>query len=321
MNILEFAQEAGVSTATVSRAFHEPDKLRPETRDHILALAQEKGYYPSPSGRALKRGRHDVLGVVWPLEVEGAEAEFAQRILAALTRHLVAHDLDLLVCPVNRREPATITHARRTLQRSRCDAWILLYPRAGDELVEALAQSQKPVVCLMGALPEHPDWKSVRLDQRGWMEDALRRLKAAGCRRPVFFGPRENEPDHALRLAAFLELAPRSGPKTPAVWVPDATALRHLLTAGEADAILGADDQAALTALDLCRELQLPVPRKIKVAGIDDSTRASFVRPTLSSYRQPLDEMAGCAVELALGSRRRSRLFTATFIPRESLPG
>ena len=136
----------------------------------------------------LKQGRHDVLGVIWPLEVEGAEAGFAQRILASFTRHLVTNDLDLLACAVNRSEPENLTRAHRTLQRSRCDAWILLYQRHHDALIDSLANSHKPVICLMGRLPECPGWKSVRPNQRRWLEDALQRLRAAGCRSGLLFG-------------------------------------------------------------------------------------------------------------------------------------
>ncbi|PTY06707.1 hypothetical protein DB346_00090 [Verrucomicrobia bacterium LW23] len=210
MNIIDFAKAAGVSTATISRAFHEPDKVRPQTRDRILALAAKLHYYPDPSGRALVTGRHDALGVVWPLEVEGSEAPFAQRFLSSLTQVLVRHDLDLLICPVDRRVPATMAHARRTLLRSRCDAWVLLYPRRDDtELMAALATCRKPVVCLMGSLPVRPDWRSVQLSQHGWMADALRRLRKAGARRVLFIGGRPGEQDHAERAAAFRELAPR----------------------------------------------------------------------------------------------------------------
>ena len=70
MNIVEFAKLANLSTATISRAFHEPDKIRTATRERVLSLADQIGYYPSASARALVKGRHDVLGVVWPLEVE-----------------------------------------------------------------------------------------------------------------------------------------------------------------------------------------------------------------------------------------------------------
>jgi len=324
MNIVEFSRKAGVSTATISRAFHEPEKLRPETRDRILALAAKLGYYPSPSGRALKRGRHDVLGLVWPLEVEGPGAEFAQRILAALTARLVENDLDLLLCPVNRSDPANLHHARKTLQRSRCDAWILLYPRRNDPLLYALQSAQKPVVCLMGYVTEVPDWKSVRLDQESWIEEALRRLRSSGARRVVFFGARPDEPDHEDRERAFARLAPRffkdqvaSLPGAP----PDARELRRYLEQHPADAILGADDRAALTALNVCRDLGWGVPERVKVVGIDDIPQARFSQPPLSTFRQPLDDMTACAVDLALGNRTRSKLFAAEFMPRLSLPG
>jgi LacI family transcriptional regulator len=323
MNIVEFSRRAGVSTATISRAFHEPEKLRPETRDRILALASKLGYYPSPSGRALKRGRHDALGLIWPLEVEGPGADFAQRILAALTTCLVANDLDLLLCPVNRSDPATLEHARRTLQRSRCDAWILLYPRYDDPLLSALRAARKPVVCLMGHLAEAPEWKSVRLNQEGWMDEALGRLRRAGARRVVFFGSRSGEPDHKERERAFAKLAPRhfrsnvaSLPGSP----PDGQRLQELLSRQAVDAVLGADDRAALAALEVCREMGRLVPADVKVVGIDDVPQARYSHPPLSTFRQPLDEMAACAVELALGGRTRSRLFEAAFVPRLSLP-
>ncbi|MFA7345232.1 MAG: LacI family DNA-binding transcriptional regulator [Terrimicrobiaceae bacterium] len=323
MNILEFARRAKVSTATISRAFHEPEKLKVDTRDHILALATQLGYYPSPSGRALKRGRHDVLGVIWPLEVEGAEAEFALRILASLTRHLVANDLDLLVCPIDRREPSTLAHAHRILQRSRCDAWILLYPRHHDILIRSLKNSHKPVVCLMGGLPECPSWKCVRLNQRSWIEDALHRLKAAGCRRVSLFGSRAGEPDHEERQLVFADLAPkyfRNRVSSFPGWPPEMEKIKEHIASHAIDGIIGVDDRAALTALDICREMRLSVPAKMKVVGIDDVSQAHYSSPSLSSYRQPLDEMAGCAVELALGTRQRSRLFEAVFVPRQSLP-
>ena len=53
---------------------------------------------------------------------------------------------------------------------------------------------------------------------------------------------------------------------------------------------------------------------------MDDIPRAQFSFPPLSTYRQPLDEMVGCAVDLALGKRKQSRLFEAAFVARGSLP-
>ena len=312
MNILEFAQIAGVSTATISRAFHEPDKIRPATRQRILDLAANLRYYPNPNARALIKGRHDVLGLVWPLEIEGADAPFTQRLLAALSRQLVVHDLDLLLSPVDRSQPASLDHARRTLRRSRCDGWVLLYPRQDDPLIEALRASGKPVTCMMGKVPGCPDWKSVRLNQSLWIEDALRRFRARRARHVLFFGGRPGEPDNEDRLQAFLELAPRYCKRHSVLpaWPAQAATLKPRLTGPErVDAIIAVDAAAALGAVRACRELKLAVPEQVPVLGIDAFPDPDHPELSPARYAQPLDEMAACAVELTLGLRQRSRTF------------
>ena len=173
----------------------------------------------------------------------------------------------------------------------------------------------------MGSLPECPAWKSVRLNQRSWSEDALQRLRAADCRNVLFFGCRAGEPDHEERLKSFAALAPKYfGTRTACLpgWPPDTTELERHLSAHPADAIIGVDDRAALLALDLCRKIAFP--GKMKVVGMDDIPSAQFSSPPLSSYRQPRDEMVECAVDLALGKRKKSKLFEAAFVARDSLP-
>jgi len=322
MNIVEFAKIAGCSTATISRAFHEPEKTRPETRQRVLDLADQLGYYPSASGRALVKGRHDVLGLVWPLEVEGAGALFAQRVLAALTQQLVSNDLDLLICPVDRQRKATVEHARRTVQRSRCDAWILLYPRPNDPLIHSLRASRKPVICLMGGLDECPEWKSVTLNQSAWIDDALSRLRQQGARRVLFLGCRRGEPDHEDRLSAFMELAPKYFGNNFLVhpdWPLNRASVGALLLKEKTDAVIGVDDSAALTAARACQQCGIPIPKQVQIIGIDDSADAARATPSLATFRQPLDEMTACAVDLALGRRVRSRKFEAVFVPGGSV--
>lgn len=313
---------AGRSTATVSRAFHEPGKLRPKTRAEILSLAVRLRYYPSPSGRALVKGRHDVLGLIWPLEVEGADAPFVQRILSALTSQLVKNDLDLLICPIDRRQPSTLAHAHRTLLRSRCDAWILLYARSGDVLTGSLRASGKPVICLLGRLPQFPAWKWVRLNQRNWIEDALRRLRSGGARRVLFWGCRPGEGDHEERLEQFTRLAPRFFPgrfsSLPA-WPPTAEALVPLLSEGKIDAVIGVDSSACAAALRACGSRGIRVPGQIQIVGIDELPESERDPSGLATFRQPLDAMAAYAVDLAVGRRDRSRVFEPAFVPGASL--
>ena len=213
MNIIQFAGRIGVSTATVSRAFHEPSKLRAKTLDLVLRAAHRLRYYPSPVGRAIVLGQSDTIGMVWPIEVEGAYAIFAQRMLAAVAEALVHHNQDLFLCPVDRQSPAAIAHAQRSIRRATCDAWLVLYPREDDPLIPSLKESFRPVVLLMGKLTSVPGWKSVRVDQGHWIRDALERLKRGRARRVAFLGCRPGEPDHQQRVSRFRALAPRYFPR------------------------------------------------------------------------------------------------------------
>src|SRR3546814_14680866 len=63
-SILEIARKAGVSPATVSRAFNQPDLLRPETRARIAAVAPRSGFRPTPVGPSLRAARTRTTGLL-----------------------------------------------------------------------------------------------------------------------------------------------------------------------------------------------------------------------------------------------------------------
>src|SRR5436305_11808290 len=59
------AEALGVSAMTVSNAYNRPEKLSPELRERVLAVAAELGYPgPHATARSLRRGRTGALGVV-----------------------------------------------------------------------------------------------------------------------------------------------------------------------------------------------------------------------------------------------------------------
>ena len=66
VTIRDVASRAGVSPATVSRVFSQPDAVAPETRKKVLVAAEELRYAPNPVARSLARRRTGNLGVVVP---------------------------------------------------------------------------------------------------------------------------------------------------------------------------------------------------------------------------------------------------------------
>ena len=64
MNIYDIAKECGVSIATVSRVLNGSDKVRPATRDKILAVMKEANYAPSSMARGLGTGYTRMVGLL-----------------------------------------------------------------------------------------------------------------------------------------------------------------------------------------------------------------------------------------------------------------
>ena len=60
------ARKAGVSPATVSRAFNQPEIVHPDTLAHIRAIAKRAGFRPNRVGRSLRSGSTRTIGLILP---------------------------------------------------------------------------------------------------------------------------------------------------------------------------------------------------------------------------------------------------------------
>ena len=96
MTIRDVAARAGVSPATVSRVFTQPDAVAPDTRRRVLDAAEELRYTPNPVARSLARRRTGNLGIVVPdiansfsamiikaVQLEARRAEYALFVAAS----------------------------------------------------------------------------------------------------------------------------------------------------------------------------------------------------------------------------------------------
>ena len=64
MRIEDIAREAGVSTATVSRVLNNPELVKRETRDRVLAVVRRREYTPNSLARGLMTKQSKTVGVL-----------------------------------------------------------------------------------------------------------------------------------------------------------------------------------------------------------------------------------------------------------------
>src|SRR3712207_6706702 len=141
LSIREVATRAGVSPATVSRVFTQPQAVAAETRRRVMTAAEELRYAPHPAASSLARGRTGNLGIVLP----DISNSFSAVVTKAVDRQARREGYALFVAGSDEVVPDEETSARALAQQ--VDGLLLVSPRMPDEALLALAD-MTPVVML-----------------------------------------------------------------------------------------------------------------------------------------------------------------------------
>ncbi len=319
----DVAERSGVSIATVSRVYRNPDSVRAQTRDRVLGAARELGYVPSGNARGLASRRTGVLGLCFPdyadpaaesgPDAEGASDEeyddsavmlYSDQIIRGMERAARRHGYALLIA-------ASLDGGAESLVAnvaSRVDGFAVLARTVPTEDLEVISR-RLPVVMLAGPREiDHLDHIEVA-NADGERELARHLIRDHGLRRLAFVGGEEDSPDAEARFRGFREACAEAGlpvPGAPDLRAPMMTqaeggraACALLDRAGERpQALLFANDQMAVGALHALERRGVRVPEDLAVTGFDGIPLSRLVRPALTTVRQPMRRLGEEAVEL-----------------------
>ena len=152
-------------------------------------------------------------------------------------------------------------------------------------------------------------------------------IDAHGCRQPAFIcGPSQN-PEAQRRYQVYTEaLAAHGLSLRPELVLPGRFSLRDGEDAIAAllderrvqfDAVVSADDEMALGALQALQRRGLKVPEQVRVTGFDDIPAAYTAAPPLTTVRQPLYLLGHQALNLLLAQLRGESISEETFLPAQ----
>lgn len=347
--VYDVAARAGVSIATVSYAFRQPERVRASTRESILRAANEIGYVPSASARGLAHGRTGALGLYsFDLLIdapqgspaadavdgsdEGAEADvrayplYVDEVQRGFELECWRQGQALLLSGGARLDTAGILDLA-----GRVDG-LAVFPGAFSEDLLQLVVRRLPVV-LMSRPVGTEGFCHVGADNAGGMEALTHHLVAEhGVRRVAFIGDLVGA-DYAERFAAMQSALVAEGLTAPREPLEAADlaygggfpALREAIAAGALpDALVCASDQLALSVLEVLSGAGVAVPDDVIVTGFDGILAGRLSSPSLTTVRQPMEAMGRFAARVLVeaGGQRwrepRSRRFPVRVIPRAS---
>lgn len=283
----DVARAAGVSRATVSYVINGTAALPEPTRERVLAAVDALGYTPSAAARTLRRGRSDLVALILPHFTMG---QAVGRLIHTLTNELATMGLSLV-----------------TAQQLDDDLWASLTPLAVISLVplepdvERLVRASGCSHVLSVNQVTHPATPPSSTDSS--IEDVaatriVEHLISRGHRRLAY----AHTVDPSLQWyshvrGAALTAAIASAGLPPLTTSPVGVradladdAVRRWVAAG-IDAVIGYNDDVALTVVSAVRRTGYSCPGDVAVLGVDNTPAAATSYPALTSLDPASDSL------------------------------
>lgn len=301
----DVAAKAGVSRWTVNRAFKKEASISPKTREKVMSAAQELGYIPDLSAAALASTRSNLVALL----IDDFANPHKLVMLERLTRALRSRGWDTLL--VNTLDRDDTTPALLNASQRRVDATILIGIQFNDEVLATAHGARRfKQLIIFARTSQNPETISIAVDDEAATREITQYVIDRNYKRPIYFAGPHTISAHLLRKETFASVWHAKFGFTPdSVEIPRydpilaaEIAFKTLSGTDPAalpDVIVCENDALALGVIDTIRHrLGMRVPEDIAVIGFDDVPQAASPNYDLTTYRQPLTEMANYLVDV-----------------------
>lgn len=316
--IRDVAEEAGVSIATVSYVLNDTGAVSQSTRQRVMGAVKKLNYRPSILAQGLRARKSRIIGYTWRPVPANQLNPILDQFMHHMTLEAARHGYHVLTFP----ESAAASHDEIAMYEDmmatgRVDGFILSSTNVDDRRIEHLLDEGFPFVAFGRS---NPDWEFPWVDVDGqdgvrqamehllaldhqriaclaWPEDSLTgQHRLEGYRAALEEAGITIHPDCIARIANDYQLAYQASQRW--LGMPDGR---------RPTAIVAFADPMAAGAMNAVAHAGLDVGRDVAVVGFDDAPFCEYLRPPLTSVRQPIaqvaERMVGMLIRLVRGER------------------
>jgi DNA-binding LacI/PurR family transcriptional regulator len=293
------AEHAGVSIATVSRTLAGSRKVAPTTRQRVMQAIEDLNFEPNPSARRLAYKKTETIALVFP-DISGP---FYSTVIRGVEQEAGRHNHNVLIYGTHGKEGSG--RYLRTLS-SKVDGLIIMARSVDEDSLWSFERQGVPFI-LLGHSNGQIQGSTIEVDnETGAYKAAVHLLEHGHKRIGIITGP-ENSPDNKGRLQGYRKALLNAGTslqKNMMVagnfkYEEGRIAIHDLLeVTSSPTAVLAANDEMAIGALDAALQKGLRVPEDLAIIGFDDIQMAALTRPSLTTIRQPMQLLGEAAVRL-----------------------
>lgn len=300
IGIKRLAEHLNVSIGTVSRALNGRPDVNEATRKRVLEAAEELGYVANQSGRSLRKGATNAIGLMIESSPETAanSDNFFLGVTEGLQTTFSRHGLDLVVLPCASDDEPHL-YIERIAARRLVDGMIISATRRNDQRIDFLTRAKIPFVAL-GRSATPGDYPWIDLDFEGVASRAIDRLVANGHRRIAIALPSNDVNLGFVFLDGYKAALQRHGIAfSPELVIRTRSTEQGGYLVGDQllrlpqrpTAILLIYELMAIGLYRRLSEADILAGRDIAVVGFRESPLSRFLSPTLTSFRLSLRDL------------------------------
>lgn len=336
ITIKDVAKLCGVGVSTVSRAINNHPDINPETKEMILRVISEHNYIPNNSARNLKRQDSKTVAVL----IKGITNPFFQGMIKILEYQIERKKYAFLIHHVDEDEDEISVALEVEKEKKPCG--IIFMGGSVGHTEEKLSQLKTPYVFSAFALEDNIDRKLYSSVSINDIEEAYRMTKyliAMGHRRIAFVAARPEDEaigwrrqegyrkalkDHGIPYRSELILYPEENDDPYSMESGYHVVSRFLKSGVDVTAFFVLSDNTAFGVCKAISDAGKSVPEDYSVAGFDGIEMSRYYCPTLTTIRQPFEEMAKESVKMLFDMiedqvENRHRIFDATLLEGSSV--
>ncbi|MDN5289416.1 MAG: LacI family transcriptional regulator [Mucilaginibacter sp.] len=328
INIKKLAQELNLSTATVSRALTDNYQISSETKRRVLELAKSLNYEPNPFASNLRNQKSKTIAVIVP-EVANHFFSLAINGIEEIARK---RDYHVLIYQTHENSETEIAFTLKLLS-GRVDGILISTSGETNNKQHLIEASQSIPVVFFDRVYEDIEGVKIITDDYESSYQAVQHLIEAGCKKIAYLLALHNLSTGEKRLNGYLTALKDNGiPFNKNLLVTSTVdsnqnyaLIKNLLANNKPDGILSSIEELAFPCYYACRELNLNIPRDIKIISFSNLDCAPLLNPSLTTITQPAFEIGSEAAGILFKifdkkcfEPNETRVLKSVLIKRES---
>lgn len=330
VDLKKLAQILNLSISTVSKALRDSYDISKETKERVIALANELNYQPNPHASSLRKHKSKTIAVIIP-EIANNFFTLATNGIESIAQEKGYHVLIYITHEDTEKEVSFIKH----LHSGRVDGVLISLSNTTKNYrhLEDLQQRGLPIV-FFDRVYENLNTVCVTTDDYESSYKATQHLIDRNCKKIAHLMFPDVTSIGTKRLKGFTDaIKDNKLPLDEKMIVActndeeeDFKLLKKLFKSKKPDGVFAAVERYAISCYEVCSHLKLNIPRDVKIISFSNLQAAAFLNPPLTTVKQPAFEIGKEAASVLFKAlekkmfklKNENIVFKSTLIERAS---